>query len=127
MPGNKGVTDMSVYEIRVQGRLDLHWATWFEGLTLTYEGDCTILRGPLIDEAALHGVLAKVRDLNVRLLAVQILDEEHPTIEAHGMADRAESDSASTSESAQDSSPVDTSGPKPRKKRPGRRSRTNTS
>jgi len=112
-----------IYEIRVQGRLDPHWTTWFEGLALTYEGDCTILRGALVDEAALHGVLAKVRDLNLRLLAVQSMEEGHPASEAH----RSVGPIDSAAESAQDSSPADTSDPKPRKKRPGRRSRKNTS
>lgn len=67
---------MSVYEIRVQGHLDEHWATWFEGLALTHDGDCTVLRGPLVDEAALYGVLAKVRDLHVQLLVVQAVEGE---------------------------------------------------
>ncbi len=62
---------MPVYEIRVQGRLDQRWSTWFEGLTISYEGeDITLLRGSLVDEAALHGVLIKVRDLALPLLAV---------------------------------------------------------
>ena len=63
---------MSVYEIRVQGQLDQHWSGWFEGLTISYDGQGnTILCGPLIDEAALHGVLAKVRDLALPLLLVR--------------------------------------------------------
>jgi hypothetical protein len=62
---------MYVYEIRVQGHLDQHWSEWFAGLTISYEDDgSTLLRGPLADEAALHGVLIKVRDLALPLLAV---------------------------------------------------------
>ncbi len=62
---------MAIYEIRVQGRLDQRWSTWFDGLTISYEGeDITVLRGSLVDEAALHGVLIKVRDLALPLLAV---------------------------------------------------------
>lgn len=62
---------MASYEIRVQGRLDQHWSTWFDGLTISYEGeDITVLRGSLVDEAALHGILIKVRDLALPLLAV---------------------------------------------------------
>ena len=62
---------MPIYEIRVQGRLDQRWSSWFDGLTLSYEGDdITVLRGLLIDEAALHGVLIKVRDLALPLLTV---------------------------------------------------------
>ncbi len=62
---------MTVYEIRVQGRLDQRWSTWFDGLMISYEGeDITVLRGPLVDEAALHGLLIKVRDLALPLLSV---------------------------------------------------------
>lgn len=62
---------MAIYEIRVRGRLDQRWSTWFDGFTISYEGDdITLLRGSLIDEAALHGVLIKVRDLALPLLAV---------------------------------------------------------
>jgi hypothetical protein len=62
---------MPIYEIRVQGRLDQRWSTWFDGLTISYEGeDITVLRGSLLDEAALHGALIKVRDLALPLLAV---------------------------------------------------------
>ena len=67
---------MSSYEIRVQGRLDQRWSTWFDGLTISYEGeDSTVLRGSLVDEAALHGILIKVRDLALPLLAVNRVPE----------------------------------------------------
>jgi hypothetical protein len=67
---------MPKYEIRVQGRLDQRWSSWFDGLTLSYEGDdITVLRGPLVDEAALHGVLIKVRDLAVPLLSVSRMQD----------------------------------------------------
>ena len=62
---------MIVYEIRVKGHLDQHWSAWFDGLAISYDAEeNTVLRGPLIDEAALFGVLIKVRDLGVPLLAV---------------------------------------------------------
>lgn len=62
---------MAVYEIRVQGHLDQRWSAWFDGLTISYESDdITILNGSLADEAALHGILNKVRDLALPLLAV---------------------------------------------------------
>jgi hypothetical protein len=59
------------YEIRIQGRLDDRWAARFEGLTLTPEdnGD-TLLTGPVVDQAALHGLLRKVRDLGMPLISV---------------------------------------------------------
>ena len=67
---------MPIYEIRVQGRLDQRWSTWFDGLTISYEGDdTTVLYGPIIDEAALHGILIKVRDLALPLLAVSRFPE----------------------------------------------------
>jgi hypothetical protein len=70
---------MPIYEIRVQGRLDQRWSTWFNGLTISYEGDdSTVLRGSLVDEAALHGVLIKVRDLALPLLAVNRVAESGP-------------------------------------------------
>jgi len=62
---------MHTYEIRVQGQLDHHWSAWFSGLAISHDADgTTILRGPLADEAALHGILNKVRDLTLPLLAV---------------------------------------------------------
>ncbi len=59
------------YEIRIKGHLDDGWADWFEGLTITLEdnGD-TLLSGPVADQAALYGLLRKVRDLGARLLSV---------------------------------------------------------
>ncbi len=59
------------YEIRLKGHLDDRWAEWFEGLTITLEEDGdTLLTGPVIDQAALHGLLKKVRDLGLPLLSV---------------------------------------------------------
>ena len=75
---------MYVYEIRVQGHLDQRWSTWFDGLTITHEGDdITLLRGLLVDEAALHGVLIKVRDLALPLLAVNRIVAGAETRESH--------------------------------------------
>jgi hypothetical protein len=63
------------YEIRLKGRLDPRWADWFDGLRLTHEGDgTTLLRGPVVDQAALHGLLRKVRDLGLPLIAVIRVD-----------------------------------------------------
>ncbi len=62
---------MTVYEIRLKGHLDQHWSDWFGCMEITYDSDDnTVLHGPLVDQAALHGVLNKVRDLGVPLLAV---------------------------------------------------------
>jgi len=60
-----------VYEIRLEGHLGQQWAEWFDGLTimLTEDGD-TLLTGPVVDQAALYGLLRKVRDLGLPLLLV---------------------------------------------------------
>ncbi len=73
---------MAAYEIRVRGHLDHSWSEWFADLTITaLPGGETLLAGPLPDQAALHGVLARVRDLGLPLLAVHQLDEQSRTTE----------------------------------------------
>ena len=60
-----------VYQIRIKGQLDSQWTDWFEGLTITLESDGnTLLTGPVVDQAALHGLLKKVRDLGLSLVSV---------------------------------------------------------
>ncbi|MCW2737516.1 hypothetical protein [Nocardioides sp.] len=59
------------YRIRIQGRLDPRWSSWFDGMTVTRDGDgATVLRGPVDDQAALHGLIERVRDLGLTLLEV---------------------------------------------------------
>ena len=67
--------ESGLYEIRIKGHLDNRWSDWFEGLTITLEdnGD-TLLTGPVIDQAALHGLLKKVRDLGLPLVSVSPLE-----------------------------------------------------
>ena len=69
-----------IYQIRVEGHLGQQWMDWFEGLTITLEdnGD-TLLTGPVVDQAALYGLLKKVRDLGMPLLSVNRVqyDETH--------------------------------------------------
>jgi hypothetical protein len=70
-----------IYEIRVAGHLSLQWADWFEGLTITLgEDGNTLLSGPVADQAALHGLLKKVRDLGMILVSVNRVqfNETHP-------------------------------------------------
>lgn len=68
------------YQLRVDGHLDDHWSPWFEHLTLTHETDgTTSLRGPVLDQAQLHGLLVKVRDLGLTLISVEPVDPSPPT------------------------------------------------
>jgi hypothetical protein len=63
------------YEIRVEGILDQRWSAWFDGLQIFSQPDgVTVITGPVADQAALHGLLAKVRDLALPLLSVRRLD-----------------------------------------------------
>ena len=64
-------TEGAVYELRVRGHLDQHWAGWLGGLTVTHNEDGTsTLSGPVPDQSALHGLLAKIRDLGIALVSV---------------------------------------------------------
>ena len=59
------------YEIRLKGRLDSSWAEWLGGMSLTHASDgTTVLVGPVVDQAALHGLLQKLRDLGITLISV---------------------------------------------------------
>ncbi len=61
----------TIYHIRVQGHLDASWSAWFDGLSITNEANGeAVLAGPIVDQAALHGVLIKVRDLGLPLVSV---------------------------------------------------------
>ena len=67
--------ELGQYEIRLKGHLEARWAAWFDGLSLTQESDgTTVIRGSVIDQAALHGLLSKVRDLGLPLIAVTQVD-----------------------------------------------------
>jgi hypothetical protein len=77
-----------VYQIRIKGHLGHQWTDWFEGLTITLEEDGdTLLTGPVIDQAALHGLLKKVRDLGMPLVSVSPVEPGPPTTLGTGQAD----------------------------------------
>jgi hypothetical protein len=66
-----GQAEPDGYEVRLQGHLDARWAAWFDGLSLKRENDgTTVIRGPIADQAALHGLLRKVNDLGLPLISV---------------------------------------------------------
>lgn len=71
-----GQHEPGCYEIRLQGRLDERWSTWFDGMTLSTSpdtagtGTLTILRGHVIDQAALHGLLGRLRDVGLPLISI---------------------------------------------------------
>ncbi len=67
----------AMYKIRVQGALDAKWSDWFDGFTISQQvDDKTLLTGQVIDQPALHGLLAKIRDLGLPLLSVERVNEE---------------------------------------------------
>ena len=70
-PGSEaGSCEPAVYQIRIRGHLGRQWADWFGGLAITLEDDGdTLLTGPVVDQAALHGLLRKVRDLGMPLIS----------------------------------------------------------
>ena len=88
MPSNNAfIKDRPVmpeyYEIKIKGHLDARWSDWFSGLTLTHlEDDVTLLSGALPDQAALHGLLERIRDLNLTLISVDCCDSSQSSNEA---------------------------------------------
>ena len=75
-PPSCGDAEPGRYEIRLQGQLDQRWSDWFEGFTLTNQSDgTTTLTGPVVDQAALHGLLRRIGDLGVTLISLNITNE----------------------------------------------------
>jgi hypothetical protein len=69
------------YEIRLKGHLDSRWAAWFDGLSLTHDSDgTTVISGPVLDQAALHGLLQRVRDIGIPLVSVAQIDPDEPDV-----------------------------------------------
>ena len=73
--------DPEIFEIKIQGHLDTRWYEWFYGMTITHERDgTTTLRGPLPDQAVLHSVLDRIRDMNLQLISVNKIASDGQTI-----------------------------------------------
>jgi len=73
------------YEIRFTGHLDARWTAWFDGLTVRHESDgTTVIGGEIADQAALHGLLQRVRDLGLPLVSVRQVEVEPADIPADG-------------------------------------------
>jgi hypothetical protein len=85
---NSPNSNSQIYEIRLKGHLDNRWSAWFEGLTITLEKDGdTLLTGLVVDQAALHGLLKKVRDLGMPLVSVSPVEPGSPTTLGTGQED----------------------------------------
>jgi hypothetical protein len=83
--------ESGLYEIRIKGHLDDRWSDWFGGLTITLEKDGnTLLTGPVVDQAALHGLLKKVRDLGMPLVSVSPVEPGPSTTLGTGQADQSD-------------------------------------
>jgi hypothetical protein len=82
--GARGEGRTATYEIRVAGHLGAEWVEWFDGLAITQEpGGDTLLTGSVADQSALYGLLRKVRDLGLTLLAVNLIAEDRSDSPAH--------------------------------------------
>jgi hypothetical protein len=78
-PSEAGHPDVPQYELRVKGHLGPRWAAWFDGLSLTTEDDgTTVIAGPVVDQAALHGLLHKLRDVGIPLVSLRPIPSGPP-------------------------------------------------
>jgi hypothetical protein len=78
-----GHPETQQYEIRVKGHLGRHWAAWFDGLAVVDDDDgTTVIHGPVVDQAALYGVLQKLRDVGIPLVSLRQLPPDAPTAPA---------------------------------------------
>ena len=80
--GSPPPTAATAYELRVRGRMDAYWSTWFDGLLIRYDDatGTTTLSGVVADQSELHGLLAKVRDVGVHLISVAPLEDAKPPV-----------------------------------------------
>jgi len=77
MNKEQNIPEEEIYQIKIKGFLDDKWSDWFDGFTITHQGESeTLLIGPVRDQGALHGMLAKIRDLGLPLISVECLPVE---------------------------------------------------
>lgn len=77
MTDGREFDEQAIYQIEVKGNLDQKWSDWFDGFTISLQADgATLLTGPVADQAALHGLLGKIRDLGLPLLSVKRVESE---------------------------------------------------
>jgi len=72
----QGKETAELYKIRLRGHLDQHWSDWFAGFKIEHHSSDTLLTGTVVDQAALHGILAKIRDLGLNILLVENFESE---------------------------------------------------
>lgn len=81
----------TIYQIRIKGQLDCQWSDWFDGLTISLEeGDVTLLAGPVYDQAELHGLLRKIRDLGIPLISINPIEPGTMPKSRTGLEDHSE-------------------------------------
>jgi hypothetical protein len=77
MVDDRSDEECAVYQIRVRGIIGRQWSAWFDDLEIVPLADGeTLLTGPVVDQAALHGILAKIRDLNLPLISITLVSNE---------------------------------------------------
>ena len=77
----RDIDRLLIYEIKLRGRLDKNWSDWLEGMSISYEGDITVLKGQIIDQAALRGVLTRIWDLNRTVISVNQIQDLCPDLQ----------------------------------------------
>ena len=77
MTDGRECDEQEVYQIQVEGALDRSWSDWFNGMAVTFEEGLTTLTGA-VDQSALHGILARIRDLNMKLISVIRVEAKKP-------------------------------------------------
>ena len=76
MMNDQSMFDPGYYDIKVKGRLDSEWSNWFEGMTISYKKGVTTMSGKVVDQAALHGLLIRIRDMGLKLISVNRIESD---------------------------------------------------